>query len=208
MTYKILKRLLDLMGSAILLIFFSPIFVIISICIKLTSKGPILFYQIRLGENAKPFRCYKFRTMYIDNDRIYDQEFVKNLIDGKYGKIGENPTFKLKHDPRVTPLGRLLRITSIDELPQLINILKGEMSLVGPRSSIPYEYEKYQEWHKERLSVKPGITGLWQVTGRSSTTFDEMVQMDIEYTKTKSFVLDLKILLRTVCIGLSGKGAY
>jgi lipopolysaccharide/colanic/teichoic acid biosynthesis glycosyltransferase len=110
--YKILKRLLDLMGSAIIIIFCLPTFIIISICIKLTSKGPILFSQTRLGENAKPFRFYKFRTMYVDNDRIYDQEFVKNLIDGKYGKIGEDPTYKLKNDPRVTPFGRFLRVTS------------------------------------------------------------------------------------------------
>jgi lipopolysaccharide/colanic/teichoic acid biosynthesis glycosyltransferase len=148
------------------------------------------------------------RTMYIKNDRIYDQEFVKNLIEGKYGKIGENPTYKLKHDPRVTPLGRLLRMTSIDELPQFVNVLKGEMSLVGPRPALPYEYEKYEEWHKERLCVKPGITGLWQVMGRSSTTFDEMVRMDINYVKTKSIGLDLKILLKTVYIVLLAKGAY
>lgn len=206
--YKILKRLLDLMGSAIGIILYLPIFITISICIKLTSKGPILFSQTRLGENAKPFRFYKFRTMYVDKDRIHDQEFVKNLIDGKYGKIGENPTYKLKHDPRVTPFGRLLRVTSLDELPQLINVLKGDLSLVGPRPSLPYEYDNYQEWHKERLSIKPGITGLWQVTGRSSTTFDEMVQLDIEYARKQSLILDIKLLIKTMYVVISGKGAY
>lgn len=206
--YKILKRLLDLMGSAIGIILCLPIFIIISICIKLTSKGPILFSQTRLGENAKPFRFYKFRTMYVDNDRIHDQEFVKNLIDGKYGQIGENPTYTLKHDPRVTPFGRLLRVTGLDELPQLINVLKGDLSLVGPRPSLPYEYDNYQEWHKERLSIKSGITGLWQATGRSSTTFDEMVRMDIEYARKQSLILDIKILIKTMYVVISGKGAY
>lgn len=206
--YKIVKRLLDLMGSTIGIILYLPIFIIISICIKLTSKGPIVFSQTRLGENAKPFTFYKFRTMYVDNDRIHDQEFVKNLIDGKYGTIGENPTYKLKHDPRVTPFGRLLRVTSLDELPQLINVLKGDLSLVGPRPPLPYEYDNYKEWHKERLSIKPGITGLWQVTGRSSTTFDEMVQLDIEYVRKHSLILDIKILIKTMYVVISGKGAY
>jgi len=206
--YKVLKRLLDVIGSMMGIILYLPIFIIISICIKLTSRGPILFSQTRLGENAKPFRFYKFRTMYVPNDRIYDQEFVKNLIDGKYGKIGENPTDKLKHDPRVTPFGRLLRVTSLDELPQLLNVLKGDLSLVGPRPPLPYEYDNYQEWHKERLSIKPGITGLWQVTGRSSTTFDEMVKLDIEYAKKQSLILDIKILIKTMYMVISGKGAY
>jgi len=206
--YKILKRLLDLIGSVTGIILLLPIFIIISICIKLTSKGPILFWETRLGQNAKPFTSYKFRTMYVNNDRSYDQEFVKNLIDGKYGKIGENPTYKLKHDPRVTPLGRLLRVTNIDELPQFINVLKGDLSLVGPRPPLLYEYDNYEEWHKERLSIKPGITGLWQVTGRSSTTFDEMVQLDIEYVRKRSLILDIKILIKTAYSVISGKAAY
>lgn len=208
MTYKILKRILDLVGSAIAIIFFSPIFIIISICIKLTSKGPILFSQTRLGQNAKPFKYYKFRTMYFDIDPTLHQKFVKDLIEGKLLEIGEDSLLKLKHDPRVTPFGRFLRRTSIDELPQFINVLKGELSLVGPRPPLPYEYEKYQKWHKERLSIEPGITGLWQVTGRSSTTFDEMVQLDIEYARKRSLILDIKILIKTMYIVISGKGAY
>lgn len=206
--YNVLKRLFDLMVSAVGIIIYLPVFIIISFCIKLTSKGPILFRQIRLGKNAKPFTLYKFRTMYAENDRIHDRQFVKNLINGRYGEIGETPMFKLNNDPRVTPFGRFLRKTSLDELPQFMNVLKGDLSLVGPRPPLAYEYDHYEEWHKERLSVKPGITGLWQVTGRSSTTFNEMVRLDIEYAGKKSLILDTKILLKTVYVVVSGKGAY
>ncbi len=206
--YNILKRSLDLVLSTVGIVLYMPLFIVISICIKMTSKGPILFSQARLGKDAVPFEYYKFRTMYADSDCRNDKEFVKNLIDGKYGEIGKNTVFKIKNDTRITPIGRFLRKTSLDELPQFFNVLKGEMSLVGPRPPIPYEYERYDEWHKERLKVKPGITGLWQIYGRSSTTFDEMVRIDIEYSREKSILLDLKILMMTPLVVLRGKGAY
>ena len=206
--YEIVKVFIDKIGAILLLIIFLPFFIFIPILIKLSSKGPVLLEQIRLGKNAKPFTFYKFRTMYVADNRRYGQDFVSNLISGRYGEIGETPIYKLSMDPRITTFGRFLRKASLDELPQLLNILKGDMSLVGPRPPIPYELNHYEEWHKERLSVKPGITGLWQVVGRSSTTFDEMVRMDIEYARRKSIILDLKLLLKTPLTVLSGKGAY
>ena len=178
------------------------------ICIKLTSRGPIFFKQTRLGLNANPFSMYKFRTMYIDDYLINDKKFAKDLIHGKFGEIGTAPMFKLANDPRVTPFGMFLRKTSLDELPQFLNVLTGDLSLVGPRPALPYEYEYYEEWQKERLSVKPGITGLWQVTGRSTTTFDEMVKLDIQYVRTMSFGLDIKIMAKTVFIVFARQGAY
>ncbi len=206
--YEIVKVFIDKIGSILLLIILLPFFILIPILIKLSSKGPILFRQTRIGKNAKPFTFYKFRTMYVEEDRRYGQEFVSNLISGRYGEIGETPIYKLSMDPRITTIGKFLRKASLDEIPQILNILKGDMSLVGPRPPIPYELDHYEEWHKERLSVKPGITGLWQVVGRSHTTFDEMVKMDIEYARRKSIILDLKLLLKTPLTVLSGKGAY
>jgi lipopolysaccharide/colanic/teichoic acid biosynthesis glycosyltransferase len=177
--------------------------VLTAIAIKMTSRGPAVFKQIRLGERGGRFSFYKFRSMYWNVDDKIHREYVSNLINGEHEKInqgeGEKPLYKMKSDPRVTQIGRIIRKTSIDELPQFINVLKGEMSLVGPRPPLPYEVEKYKPWHLRRiLEVKPGITGLWQVDGRSKTSFDDMVRLDLRYALNWSLWLDIKILVKTV----------
>ena len=210
-----IKRFIDVVGSVIGLIIFSPFFIIIPLCIRFTSKGPIFFRQERVGQFGKRFNFLKFRTMYVNNDSNIHQEYIKKLIleQGSYapknGDRGKESVYKIKDDPRVTPIGRFLRKSSMDELPQFINVLKGEMSLIGPRPPLPYEVKIYNIWHKRRIiEVKPGITGLWQVNGRSSTTFDEMVRLDIRYIKEWSIWLDIKILFQTPRAVLVGKGAY
>ncbi len=209
------KRALDVTGSITALIVFLPIFLIISVSIKMTSKGPVLFKQHRLGKNGKKFTFLKFRSMLINNDSKIHQEYIKKLIcenkasSVEDGKNGKECVYKIRNDPRVTPIGRVLRRTSLDELPQFLNVLKGEMSLVGPRPPIPYELENYDLWHLRRvLEVKPGITGLWQVKGRSKTTFDEMARMDIQYVSSWSPWFDIKLLFQTVWVMLTGKGGY
>ncbi len=197
------KRFFDIVASLILMILFSPLFAVISIIIKLTSEGPVIFTQKRVGYNGRLFDFYKFRSMYNNNDEHIHKNYIKSLISGKYDAINngseEDPLFKMKDDPRVTPIGRFLRKTSLDELPQLWNVLKGDMSLIGPRPPIPYEVEAYKTWHLRRLiEMKPGITGLWQVSGRNKLTFDDQVRLDIKYTKRWSFLLDLKILFKTI----------
>ena len=194
------------------MILLSPLLITIAIVIKLTSKGPILFKQMRVGQYGVGFSFLKFRSMYFGNDPKIHQDYVKQLILGKQEdqRPGATPgVYKIKDDPRVTPVGRFLRKTSLDELPQFFNVLIGEMSLVGPRPPIPYEVETYDIWHRRRfLEVKPGITGLWQVEGRSTTKFDEMVRLDLRYAKLWSLWLDLKILARTPAAVLKGSGAY
>jgi lipopolysaccharide/colanic/teichoic acid biosynthesis glycosyltransferase len=202
-----LKRVLDIIGSLFALILFAPVFIVLAILVKASSKGPILFSQKRLGQYGKEFKFLKFRTMHANNDPRIHQEYVAKLIAGN-GDFKQNGTFKLTNDPRITPLGRFLRKSSLDELPQLINVFVGQMSLVGPRPPLPYEYEKYQTWHCRRvMELKPGMTGLWQVEGRSRTTFDEMVRMDLRYASNRSLWLDVKILLQTPRAVLSGRGA-
>ena len=206
-TSRVVKRAIDLAGSLVALILLSPLYALIAIAIKLTSKGPILFKQDRVGEYGIRFSCLKFRSMYYKNDAKIHQEYVRGLIAGKHDGTGN--IYKIKDDPRVTPVGKFLRKTSLDELPQFFNVLKGEMSLVGPRPPIPYEVEAYEIWHRRRfLEAKPGITGLWQVEGRSKTKFDEMVRLDLRYVKTWSPWLDIKILLRTPAAVFRGDGAY
>lgn len=210
---RVMKRTMDIAGSAALLLLLSPVFAIIAAAIKLTSKGPVLFGQERMGQFGKRFKFLKFRSMYVNNAPKIHQEYIRQFIAGKEeaGQTkSEAPTvYKITNDPRVTPVGRFLRKTSLDELPQLWNVLIGEMSLVGPRPPVPYEFEIYQHWHRRRvLEVQPGITGLWQVSGRSRTTFDEMVRLDLRYCKSWSLWLDIKILLATPKAVLSGKGAY
>jgi len=200
---KVLKRLLDIAGAIAGLALFSPLLLLAAILIKATSRGPILFKQKRLGYRGEHFTFLKMRTMYHNCENRIHQEYVKHLIQGKNGAINNGsedaPLYKIKNDPRITPVGRFLRKTSLDELPQFWNVLVGEMSLVGPRPPIPYEVEAYQKWHRRRFSeVKPGITGLWQVSGRNKTTFDEMVRLDLSYIKNWSLALDVKILLKTV----------
>jgi lipopolysaccharide/colanic/teichoic acid biosynthesis glycosyltransferase len=207
------KRVIDVLGSAALLLILSPLLAVIAIAIKVTSKGPVLFRQERLGQFGSRFRCLKFRSMYVNNDPKIHQEYVQRFINGQASgedKVSGKPTvYKIKNDSRVTTLGRWLRKTSLDELPQFWNVLTGEMSLVGPRPSLPYEFEIYDIWHRRRvLEVKPGITGLWQVSGRSRTCFDDMVRLDLRYSQSWSVWLDVKILLATPGAVLSGDGAY
>jgi len=205
----LIKRFVDMAGSIAALLIFSPLFLLFSLAIKLTSKGPVFFRQQRVGTYGTPFCCLKFRTMHVDSDAKIHQEYIAKLIRGEAAPDRDSGVFKITNDPRVTAVGKLLRKTSFDELPQFINVLKGEMSLVGPRPPIPYELEAYDLWHRRRvLEAKPGITGLWQVKGRSRTTFDEMVRLDLQYARSWSLWLDFKILLETPRAVFSGKGAY
>jgi exopolysaccharide biosynthesis polyprenyl glycosylphosphotransferase len=199
----LLKRGMDIIGSIVGLLLFSPIMLIAALAIKVTSPGPVIFTQNRFGKRGVRFPFYKFRSMLQNTDDQIHREYVTNLIKGNLEKInqgdGETPLYKMKSDPRITKVGKIIRKTSIDELPQFFNVLKGEMSLVGPRPPIPYEVEKYEPWHLRRiLEVKPGITGLWQVDGRSKTSFDDMVRLDLRYVQNWSFWLDIKILLKTI----------
>ena len=207
-----IKRAIDIVGSVAALLLLSPLFLVIAAAIKLTSKGPILFKQHRLGRYGVRFTFLKFRSMYFPNDSKIHRDYVRQLISSKesHGHTGDSGgAYKIKNDPRVTRVGRFLRRTSLDELPQFFNVLRGEMSLVGPRPPIPYEVMTYDIWHRRRfLEIKPGITGLWQVEGRSRVKFDEMVRMDIKYAKTWSLWLDIKILFRTPKAVLRGIGAY
>ena len=207
-----LKRAVDILGATVGLILFSPIMLVTSLAIKLTSPGPVIFTQNRFGKKGARFPFYKFRSMYWNVDDQIHQEYVTNLIKGNHEKINqgdeEEPLYKIKSDPRITRIGRIIRKASIDELPQFFNVLKGEMSLVGPRPPIPYEVEKYEPWHLRRiLEIKPGITGLWQVDGRSKTSFDDMVRMDLRYVQSRSLWLDIKILLKTVRAVIRPNGA-
>jgi lipopolysaccharide/colanic/teichoic acid biosynthesis glycosyltransferase len=203
-----LKRVLDVFGSATALILLSPVFLMIALLIKLTSKGPVFFCQKRVGRYGRLFDFFKFRSMYPDNDPAIHQAYVTKLIAGADGVKQGNGTYKLVNDPRITPLGRFLRKTSLDELPQFVNVLRGDMSLVGPRPPVPYEYECYRLWHKRRvLEIQPGLTGLWQIKGRSRTTFDEMVRMDIRYAESRSLWQDIWIILQTPIAMFTGNGA-
>jgi len=208
-----MKRGIDIVGSILLLVLISPLLGAIALAIKLTSKGPVIFRQDRLGQFGKRFEFLKFRSMYVDNDHNMHREYVQKFIAGKTGNESssenEPAVFKIKNDPRVTPIGRFLRKTSLDEFPQFWNVLRGEMSLVGPRPPVPYEYEVYDFWHRRRvLEAKPGVTGLWQVTGRSRTCFDDMVRLDLRYSQSWSIWLDLRILLATPRAVLMGDGAF
>ena len=206
------KRTLDIAGSLTGLLLLGLLFFVIAVAIRLTSQGPVLFRQVRIGQYGKPFLFLKFRSMYLDNDPSLHREYVKALIQGSAERKpvsgAAEGIYKLTRDPRITRLGALLRKTSLDELPQLWNVLKGDMSLVGPRPPIPYEVQAYETWHRRRvLEAKPGITGLWQVKGRSRVSFDEMVRLDVRYAMTRSLWLDLKILLETPRAVILGSGA-
>lgn len=205
---RLVKRLSDIVISAIALAVFSPIWLLISILIKLDSRGAILFKQERVGMDGRIFLCYKFRTMKADaDDAIHREAYLKNIEGATEANAGddEKPVFgKVKNDPRITKIGKFLRRTSLDELPQFLNVLKGDMSIVGPRPPIPYEVENYELWHRKRLDMKPGITGLWQVSGRNRLTFDEMVRIDIFYIENWALWLDLKIILLTLPAMLRG----
>ena len=204
-----LKRVIDIGGSTILLSLVVPLFALIAAAIKVNSKGPVIFRQVRVGQHGRPFSFLKFRSMYIGSDAAIHREYVTTFISRRAPTIGTEGVYKIPNDPRVTGVGRFLRRTSLDELPQLWNVLCGDMSLVGPRPPIPYECECYALWHRRRvMEVKPGITGLWQVMGRSRLNFDDMVRLDLKYAKQWSIWLDIKILLQTPKAVLMGEGAY
>ncbi|MGA2419460.1 MAG: sugar transferase [Candidatus Acidiferrum sp.] len=213
-TSLLIKRAMDIVGSGAALVVLSPVFLALAAVIKFSSKGPVFFRQPRVSQYGKHFTFLKFRSMRPSTNDSIHKDYVKNFIAGKAAAAApvegqKAPVYKITNDPRVTAIGRFMRRTSLDELPQFWNVFIGEMSLVGPRPPIPYELEAYDVWHRRRLlEVKPGITGLWQVKGRSSTTFDEMVRLDLEYSRTWSPMLDVKILLDTPRAVLTGSGAY
>jgi lipopolysaccharide/colanic/teichoic acid biosynthesis glycosyltransferase len=210
--HELIKCILDILVSVILLIPLSPIFLLCAILIKIDSPGPIFYRQTRIGKGGKHFTFLKFRTMHENSDEKIHKDHVKQLMNGEAGlsstgRPGEK-SYKLTEDHRVSRLGRFLRKTSIDELPQLINVLKGDMTLVGPRPHPVYEVELYNLWHSYRLNIKPGVTGLGQVYGRFNTDYEDVYRLDLQYFKNASFILDLKILLKTIFIVFSGRGAY
>ena len=197
---RLVTRVVDISVSVLVLLVGSPLWLCIALAIRVSSTGPVIFKQTRIGINGQPFKCYKFRSMYQDADRRLAMLMAQNEAQG--------PLFKMKDDPRCTAIGKLLRRTSLDEIPQLFNVIKGEMSLVGPRPPLPQEVAKYEQWQKGRLAMKPGMTGLWQVRGRSDLTFDEGVLMDLYYIENWSLRLYFQILLRTVPAVLFSRGAY
>lgn len=199
--YLLVKRLTDILLSVFGLIILSPMFLVVSVLIKLDDpKGEVLFRQTRVGENGKEFVMYKFRSMIPDAELLMDQLLDLNDTSGLM--------FKIKEDPRITKIGRLIRKTSIDELPQLCNVLKGDMSLVGPRPPLPREVRAYSDYDRQRLVVRPGCTGPWQVSGRSSIGFDQMVELDLYYINHRSFAMDIKLILKTVFLLFGSKNAF
>lgn len=199
--YRVLKRAMDCIGAGVGLLLLSPLFAVIAILIKLESAGPVLFSQTRIGKDGEEFRCWKFRSMFRDAEQRKQELMQQNEMAG-------GVTFKMKHDPRVTRVGRFIRKASIDELPQLWNVFNGDMSLVGPRPPVPQEVAQYSAHERQRLAVKPGITCIWQVSGRSDIPFNEQVLMDIEYIRSRSFWLDISLLLRTIPAVLLARGSY
>lgn len=197
--YEFLKRCIDFTGALIGIILFSWLMIILAILVKCTSKGPVFYVSYRVGRNGKPFKFYKFRTMRIGADAELDELLKYNETKGI--------TFKMKNDPRITGFGKFLRKTSLDELPQLFNILNGTMSIVGPRPATTREVEQYNEYQKQRLLVKQGLTCIWQSSGRSNTTFEEQVDMDLEYINKRGFWFDVWMVLKTIPAVLFGKGA-
>jgi lipopolysaccharide/colanic/teichoic acid biosynthesis glycosyltransferase len=205
----LLKRTFDILFTLGVAVLGLPFYLLIAILIKLTSEGPVLFVQDRVGQDGRSFQFFKFRTMLVDNSDHQHRSFAEDYIKGSLmNGSEEGRVFKLQNDPRVTSIGRFLRKTSLDELPQFINVLRGEMTLVGPRPPLSYELAHYKEWHRGRLAVKAGLTGLWQVSGRSTVPFDEMVMLDLYYIENWSLALDMKIILRTVPVMLFGLGGY
>jgi exopolysaccharide biosynthesis polyprenyl glycosylphosphotransferase len=208
---SLLKRVVDVVGSLMTIFLLAPVMLLIAVMIRLTSPGPVFFRQQRVGQFGERFTFLKFRSMARANDQSVHRDYMRRFISGQREDSPDagGRIYKITHDERVTRVGRFLRRTSLDELPQLFNVLAGDMSLVGPRPPIPYELDWYQTWHRRRLlAVKPGITGLWQVSGRSRVGFDDMVRLDLQYASQRSIWLDLKILFKTPAAVLSGNGAY
>lgn len=197
---RLMKRLLDVSGATFAIALLLPVFIGIALAVKFGSKGPVFFSQTRVGRNGRLFKFYKFRSMVTNAEKLKKSLMDQNENDG--------PAFKMKSDPRVTPVGRFIRKTSLDELPQLYNVLRGDMSLVGPRPAIPAEVEKWKPWQHKRLAVEQGCTCIWQVSGRSDVNFDQWMKMDIEYVRSWSLSKDISIIFRTVVVMLTGKGAY
>jgi lipopolysaccharide/colanic/teichoic acid biosynthesis glycosyltransferase len=198
--YVFLKRAIDVFGALFGLVILSPILIAVGIAIKFDSKGPIFYSQVRVGKDGKCFKMYKFRSMVTNAEELLDKIKDKNEMDG--------PMFKIKKDPRITNIGKFIRRTSIDELPQLMNILNGDMSLVGPRPSLPNEVAEFEPWMIERLSVKPGLTCFWQVSGRNNIGFKEWMEMDIKYVRERNTLTDLKLILKTAMLMLGDKNAH
>lgn len=198
--YRFFKRMLDIVASVIGLIVLSPVFLIVSLAIKAEDRGPIFYSQVRLGKGQRPFKMYKFRSMVVDADKKLEKLLKQNEVEGAM--------FKMKEDPRITGVGRFTRKHSLDELPQLLNVLVGDMSLVGPRPPLEREVVGYSEYDKQRLIVKPGCTGFWQVTARNDVDFEGMVKLDLEYIERSGILFDINILLRTVIIVFKPNGAY
>ncbi|WP_027633460.1 sugar transferase [Clostridium hydrogeniformans] len=198
--YDLVKRLFDIISATLALIIFSPLFIILAIIVKLDSKGPVFFGHKRLGFNGELIKVYKFRTMYENSAELFEKFTPEQKREFEIN-------FKLDDDPRITKIGDFLRKSSLDELPQLVNIIKGDMSVVGPRPIVEKEVEKYGEYIGKLLKVKPGLTGNWQANGRSDTTYEERVQMDMDYIDNRSFGFDIKIIFQTVLSVLKGKGA-
>jgi exopolysaccharide biosynthesis polyprenyl glycosylphosphotransferase len=207
--YNKIKHAFDAIIGLLLFFVFLPIVAIIAIAIKADTKGPVFYRPQVVGRSGRLFKMFKFRTMIVDSDPGVHQEYVTRLIQGEIGESGtDDQTLKITDDPRITWVGKFLRKLSLDELPQILNVVKGEMSLVGPRPCLMYEYELYQDWHKKRTKVRPGITGLWQVSGRSNVTFDDMILLDLYYVYNRSFLMDFNTLYETVFVVLQRKGAY
>ncbi|HJE45707.1 sugar transferase [Levilactobacillus namurensis] len=199
--YRTTKRIFDFTASLIGLILLSPVFAIVAIAIKIENpRGPVFYSQVRLGRHQRPFRMYKFRSMVVNADTLLKSLLSKNEIDGAM--------FKIKKDPRITRVGAFIRKYSLDELPQLVNVLIGQMSLVGPRPPLPREVREYTEYDKQRLVTKPGCTGLWQISGRNDVGFDEMVNLDLEYINKRGIMFDLYIILKTVGVFFAPNGSY
>ena len=202
-----LPPVLDTVLAGLALVVLGPLMLGIAVLIRCTSRGPAVFRQVRVGLHERPFPMLKFRTMYVDCDDRLHREYVSRLLaDGASSALRTDGLFKLADDPRITPLGRWLRRTSLDELPQLVNVLRGEMSLVGPRPALPWEAGQFSPHHKRRFDVRPGLTGLWQTSGRNEVTMTQALDLDVEYVQRRSMRLDCVILLRTVGVVLSRKG--
>lgn len=207
------KRSIDICGSLLALLLLAPVFAVVSAAVKLSSKGPVLYKQERIGRFGRPFTFLKFRSMYANNDPKIHREFMKRVISGEHegeaNQESNDKVYKMTNDPRITRVGRILRRASLDELPQFLNVLRGDMSLVGPRPPLAYECAEYDVWHRRRvLEARPGLTGLWQVMGRSRVSFDDMVRLDLQYVRTWSLWLDIKILLKTPVAVLRGGDAF
>jgi lipopolysaccharide/colanic/teichoic acid biosynthesis glycosyltransferase len=204
---SILRRTADIVVATTLIVLLAPLLLLVAVAIRLDSRGPALFRQKRVGHGKREFTLFKFRSMRLDADPRGHREYVTSLIQGEAANGGRENLYKLAVDDRITPVGRQIRRWSLDELPQLFNVVAGDMTLVGPRPAIPYEVSEYPSWYLQRFSVKPGLTGLWQVSGRSERTYEEMVRLDIEYAQSRSLLLDLSILAKTPWVVIGRKGA-